>query len=176
LVRFFGSGTVGSGAGVSFPVGSMMLYGGTTSPPPVGWLLCDGQAINRITFASLFAVIGVLYGVGDGSTTFNVPDFRTSQSFPRGATNDAGRGTTGGLNAVTLVEAELPAHNHPITPDPHEHQSQVRVPPGGASGLSGVGAVVANVGPTSLTSAMTGGDGSHENQPPFQDVNYIIHV
>ena len=43
---------------------------------PVGWLLCDGQAISRTTYAALFAAIGITWGGGDGSTTFNIPNFR----------------------------------------------------------------------------------------------------
>ena len=56
------------------PVGSIQAYGGTTAP--WGWLLCQGQAVNRATYAELFGVIGTSFGVGDGSTTFNVPDLR----------------------------------------------------------------------------------------------------
>ena len=170
MVRFFGSGTVGTGAGVSFPVGSMMLYGGTTSPPPAGWLLCDGQAVSRVTFVALFGVIGILYGAGDGSTTFNLPDFRTSQSFPRGATNDAGRGTTGGASGVTLTAGQsgLPAHSHMYT------ASGSAQTPGVTSGATLIGG--ATNGATTTTTGPDVANDSHENQPPFQDVNYIIHV
>jgi len=55
-------------------IGAMMAYGGATAPN--GWLLCYGQAISRTTYALLFAKIGIAYGSGDGSTTFNVPDKR----------------------------------------------------------------------------------------------------
>jgi microcystin-dependent protein len=58
------------------PVGSIQAYGGATAP--FGWLLCQGQAISRATYAELFGVIGTSFGVGDGSTTFNVPDLRES--------------------------------------------------------------------------------------------------
>lgn len=56
------------------PIGSIQAYGGTTAPS--GWLLCDGQAVSRIEYAELFAAISTAFGAGDGSTTFNVPDFR----------------------------------------------------------------------------------------------------
>ena len=55
---------------------------------PPGFLHCDGSAINRTTFAALFAVIGTMYGAGDGSTTFNLPDFRGM--FLRGWDHGAG--------------------------------------------------------------------------------------
>jgi microcystin-dependent protein len=56
------------------PVGSIQAYGGATAP--CGWLLCQGQAISRATYAELFDVIGTSFGAGNGSTTFNVPDLR----------------------------------------------------------------------------------------------------
>lgn len=56
------------------PTGAMTPYAGTTAP--TGWLLCYGQAVSRSTYATLFGVISTTYGVGDGSTTFNVPDMR----------------------------------------------------------------------------------------------------
>ena len=65
------SGTVTAGVGLP-PVGSVIAFAGNSSP--AGWLLCDGSAVSRETYADLFAVIGTTYGAGDGSTTFNVPN------------------------------------------------------------------------------------------------------
>lgn len=65
--------------------GIVLPFAGATAP--TGWLLCQGQAVSRTTYAALFAVIGATYGAGDGTTTFNVPDMRGE--FPRGL--DAGR-------------------------------------------------------------------------------------
>ena len=56
----------------SVPVGGIMPYAGSTAP--FGYLLCQGQAISRTTYADLFAIIGTTYGGGDGSSTFNIPD------------------------------------------------------------------------------------------------------
>jgi len=94
------------------PVGSVVMFVGTEAEIPTGWFVCDGQAISRTTYAALFALIDEKYGNGDGSTTFNVPDFQGSNRFPRGATNDAGRGGTGGSSTHTLTESEMPAHIH----------------------------------------------------------------
>ena len=63
------------------PIGTILPYGGATAP--VGWLLCQGQAVSRITYAELFTAIGTAFGAGDGSTTFNIPDMR--ESVPKGA-------------------------------------------------------------------------------------------
>ena len=69
----------------AFPAGVMLPYAGATAPD--GWLLCDGTAINRTTYARLFAAISGTYGVGDGSTTFNLPN--TQGVFLRGAGSQA---------------------------------------------------------------------------------------
>jgi len=57
------------------PVGSILPFGGTSAPNS-SWLLCYGQAVSRSTYSSLYAILGDLYGSGDGSTTFNLPDLR----------------------------------------------------------------------------------------------------
>ncbi len=54
--------------------GMIIPFGGTTAPS--GWLACDGSVVSRTTYAPLFAAIGTTWGVGDGSTTFAVPDLR----------------------------------------------------------------------------------------------------
>ena len=58
--------------GDASPTGSVVSW--TTDTAPTGWILCDGSAVSRSTYSGLYAVIGVVFGVGDGSTTFNVPD------------------------------------------------------------------------------------------------------
>lgn len=65
---------------IAMPSGGIMPFGGTSAP--TGFLACDGAAISRTTYAALFAIIGTTWGVGDGSSTFNVPDLRGS--FLRG--------------------------------------------------------------------------------------------
>ena len=82
---------------------SMMIWPDTTAPN--GWLLCDGSAVSRTTYADLFAKIGTRYGAGNGSTTFNVPDMRLC--FPLGV------GTVGG-ETVTLGtrDANGVSHKH----------------------------------------------------------------
>jgi len=56
------------------PAGSLFAYGGSSAPS--GFLLCYGQAVSRATYSVLFGIVGTSYGVGDGSTTFNLPDLR----------------------------------------------------------------------------------------------------
>ena len=96
------------------PAGSLIQYGGAAAPS--GWLLCDGTAISRTTYAPLFTAIGTAWGVGNGSTTFNVPDLRGA--FLRGA----GAGLNPVSRAVGSYEADgLGAHVHSITDPGHTH-------------------------------------------------------
>lgn len=67
-----GGKIIGQSAGSGVPIGTIIPFAGNSIPQ--GYLLCDGSAISRTNYASLFAVIGTIYGAGDGSTTFNLPD------------------------------------------------------------------------------------------------------
>lgn len=71
-LRVHDGSTVG-GKVVSLTPGFLAPFAGSTAPD--GWLICDGSAVSRITYAGLFAVIGTTYGAGDGNSTFNLPDY-----------------------------------------------------------------------------------------------------
>lgn len=86
-----------SGLFSSVPAGAMLSYGGATAP--AGWLLCYGQAVSRTTYAALFAAISTTYGVGDGSTTFNLPDLRGRAVF--------GKDDMGGSGANRLLNTGI---------------------------------------------------------------------
>ena len=93
------------------PVGSVVYYAGTELQPiPLrhGWLLCDGSAIERSAFPQLFRLIGTTYGVGDGSTTFNLPDARgvsvTPEATPPTVVVDDG----GSVNVGSTTPPPLP--------------------------------------------------------------------
>lgn len=88
------------------PIGGIMMWG--TTSVPSGWLECAGQAVSRTTYANLFAVLGTTYGVGDGSTTFNLPDMRGE--FVRGYDN--GRGVDSGRTIGSSQAEDVPDHNH----------------------------------------------------------------
>lgn len=108
--------------GAFCPTGSVLAYGATTAP--TGWLLCDGSAVSRTTYATLYAVVGNAHGVGDGTTTFNLPDYRGR--FLRGMDGGSGRdpeaasrtamatgGNTG--NAIGSVQTgSVGPHTHTI--------------------------------------------------------------
>ena len=91
------------------PTGSTQMFAGLTAPR--GWLIADGTAVSRTTYAALFAVIGTTYGNGDGSTTFNLPDMRgvIVRGVDRGRNLDPAR-------AQGSYQGDLFAsHNHPTS-------------------------------------------------------------
>jgi len=99
--------------------GMMIDFGGTTNPD--GWLTCDGTAISRSTYADLFNVIGTSYGAGNGTTTFNLPDFRGKTSIGDGTgTGLTARsiGDSVGTETQTLTVNNLASHVHTIA---HTH-------------------------------------------------------
>lgn len=87
------------------PTGTVFQYSGNTAPS--GYLICDGAAISRTTYATLFGVIGTRYGVGDGATTFNLPSM--ASKVPQGITTGVPSGTT------ITTSAESATHTHTIT-------------------------------------------------------------
>lgn len=111
------------------PAGSMMHW--PKSTPPTGWLVRDGSALNRTTYAALYSVLGTTYGAGDGSSTFNLPDDRglIHAGYKSG---DAAFGTfgasygskdainvshnhTASSSSSTSVTISDPGHSHPVT-------------------------------------------------------------
>lgn len=153
--------------------GMVIPYAGSSEP--TGWLLCSGQAVSRTTYADLFTLIGTTYGVGDGSTTFNVPDMRGN--FPLGKDNMGGSSR----NRVTATEAdtlgdEEGAETHTLTeseiPD-HTHDIQGATAAG--SGTSGFDRLTNNGSASDLTTkSSSAGGGAHNNMPPYMTLNYLI--
>lgn len=167
---------------------------------PALWLLCYGQAISRTTYAALFAAIGTVFGSGDGSTTFNVPDLRGR--VIAGADNMGGtaagrlsgytRATVGGAQSVTLTLAGIPAHTHADVGHTHGASDSGHAHGGGAqpnqfryaggSSATGVpgqqdtdtGYANVTIGTGYANLANAGSSGSHSNVQPTMALNYII--
>jgi len=145
------------------PVGGLIPFGAAAAPS--GWLLCDGTAVSRAGFADLFAVIGETYGVGDGVTTFNLPDMqsRIPVGLDAGESDFDALGKTGGEKDHTLTVAEMPAHTHEIPIFRNVDHAG-----GGAFDIFDDKLV-----PTA-PSKSTGGGGAHNNVQPFVIFNWII--
>lgn len=144
------------------PTGGILPYAGTTAPS--GFLLCDGSAINRTTYTPLFTVISTTYGIGDGSTTFNVPDFRSrvivGAGPVQGGLSARNRGGIGGEETHVLTVAELATHTHTTGGG------------GGSGSVSPWGAGNSQPG----TVGSTGSNAGHNNIQPFGVANYIIKI
>lgn len=136
-------------------VGDFVDYAGTTAP--AGCLVCDGSAVSRTTYAALFAVIGTTWGVGDGSTTFNIPNAERMVNVGSGGTGTGTLGNsvgdTGGAEDVTLVSANMPNGTPTNTANS-----------GGINVVSNSGA--ASYVPQSASPYSDGSDTAHNNIQP----------
>lgn len=105
-------------------LGSIAMFAGSVAPS--GWLLCDGSAVSRSTYAELFNAIGTTYGQGDGSTTFNIPDLTGRVLI--GSSTTYPRASTGGEETHVLTEQELPSHSHSVGTHGHGNSIEVTTP------------------------------------------------
>lgn len=171
----FKTASGGSGAVSDAYIGEIRMYSGSTAP--TDWVICDGTLLDPTIYTALDAVISNTYG-GDGVTTIAIPDLR--DKFPIGVSGTKPLGTTGGSDAVTLTEAQMPSHNHSV----------------GVSNLVGndedpTGGILANAGVFDLefdnTATVTGnaadafiedtgGSNPIDITPPFLSLNFIIKV
>lgn len=130
------------------PVGGLLLYGGAAAPS--GFLMADGSAVSRTTYADLFAVYATTFGIGNGTTTFNVMDMRNRVGV--GAGGLYARGTTGGEATHVLSVSELPTVVY------RDDTGGVHFPDGGVYTIGG------NIG----------GGQAHNNLQPYTALNFII--
>lgn len=145
---------------------------------PTGWLPCDGAAVSRTTYAALFAAIAAVFGPGDGSTTFNVPDCRGRAIAGAGqGTGLAMRtaGTKWGVEAVVLSVTQIPSHNHNgatgVESSDHTHGSGNGYPFMTSTlsvGLNGDPGAAQTWLPNNWTGATSGRSSAHTHAIPAQ--------
>jgi microcystin-dependent protein len=160
-------------------IGEIKMFAGVT--PPANWKLCDGTVYLNTDIPLLAPVLNNQFG-GVAGTSNAVPDLRSR--FPIGyqAGGTLPIGTMGGEATHVLTTAELPAHSHTITDPGHTHEIVDNMAPGSVFDSAGSGALlhqdITQVTESSVTGITvnnsTGGDGAHNNLPPFCAINFII--
>ena len=168
------------------PVGTIVMFGGG-SVPDNNWLLCNGAAVSRTTYADLFSVIGTTYGSGNGSSTFNVPSLKGR--FPVGSmglndlnttnywgtvVNDGSYnqgnlplGERGGTYFHVLTMDQMPRHRHALT--------WKSAGSGGlATGIIYNGTATNTIGQDGSPVSYEGQSGPHTNMPPYTSLTFII--
>ena len=195
------SGTVALSADLSalLPAGVISAYGGSAAPS--GWLICNGAAVSRTTYATLFAAVNTVYGAGDGSTTFNLPDITgrviagkeatATRLTPAGAGIDGGTlGAVGGAESIALTAAQQASM--PVTVSYSGTATGTVTSPTTLTNTSGQGSNFGN-GPVTAGQALygasgevsvtysgtatgtaTGGGAIHANAQPTIILNWII--
>lgn len=164
------------------PSGLLLMW--PTSTAPTGWLVCNGQAVSRTTYAALFAVIGTVFGAGDNVTTFNLPDYR--DRMPIGANSISAIGGTGGTRDAVVV-----SHTHTMSDSGnHSHAVQTGLNNGGDGWGDGVrdtpnaytfvsmalSGSTGDAGNHNHTVNASGESGVDKNLPPYLGINFIIKV
>lgn len=162
----------------SVVIGSIQMWPTVTAP--TGYLLCTGTAVSRSTYSALFAVVGTTFGVGDGTTTFNLPNY--SDRMPIGSGTIGALAATGGSKDAIVVNH---THTATVTDSGHNHA----LVPNGNSGSPGsgnnfVGSNFTGVAQTTATAttgitvanSSTGSSGTNANLPPYLSINFIIKV
>ena len=155
---------------------------------PSGYLLCAGSAVSRTTYAALFAVIGTTFGSGDGSTTFNLPNY--TNRFPYGTTVGATGGTADAIVVSHSHGISDPSHSHGVSDPGHSHQyansnitgqsnagpyAQFEGQSTSNTSTSGTGISI-NGATTGISVNSTGSSGTNANLPPYLGISFIIKV
>jgi microcystin-dependent protein len=160
--------------------GEVVAFAGATAP--AGSLLCYGQAISRTAYAGLFAALSTAHGVGDGSTTFNLPDLRGRVAAGKGnmGGTESGRlntyvastlGAAGGAQSHALALTELPSHSHSGTGG----FSFAMANSGTAFGYTQPTVTSTFIGYTATTGP-AGSSSAHTNVQPTMALNYVIRI
>ena len=146
---------------------------------PKGWAFCDGQLLPLSQNTALFSLLGTTYG-GDGKSNFALPDMQGNAPMHPGqgrglSLHDLGE--TGGSETVTLLQSEIPSHNHTVAVSVGDGTDQT--PLGGkyATGVGGISQYAAATSLSPLSSnaiAPTGGDQPHNNMQPYLTLNFCI--
>lgn len=172
IIQMTSGGSISTPSSANTPTGALFAYGGSSAP--TGFLLCDGAAVSRVTFSTLFSIIGTSYGVGNGATTFNLPNMQGRTPIGAGTYTDSVSGP------ITRTVAEvLGAEKHVLTtPQMPGHTHNMSFTKGFNPGGSDINwycsSTDAGHGINTKTTTAEGADVAHNNMQPSLGVNYII--
>ena len=156
------------------PVGEIKMW--PTSVAPTKYLICNGAAISRTTYAALFALLSTTYGSGDGSTTFNLPNLKGKipVGFDAAQPEFDALGETGGAKTVTLSanESGVPAHTHPASIFGDVAGTVGHVTVQGVSNAVNYASIPNIVSANTAAAAVS----AHTNLQPYITLNYIIRA
>lgn len=170
-------------------LGEVRIFAGNFAP--VGWMLCNGQTVSISQYDALFTLLGTTYG-GDGQTTFGLPDLRgrvlLNQGQAIGSPNNYPMGSSGGVESVTLLQTNLPAHNHTFLASmangdstlPANNFLATPIDPTPAPNTKTITLYIPDTAPETVQALLpsaivpAGGNQPHENRMPFVTINYII--
>lgn len=158
------------------PIGTILAFGG--SNVPTGWHLCDGTALSRTTYKALFAIIGTNFGVGDGSTTFNLPDLRGEFLRGAGTNGHSGQGSGGSVGEHQDATTQEMRYGHRDSGlisfyDNKVDGTQLKNTDGYASAEGNAGLINVN-GSATTSGSVT--DYGYYARPTNTSVNYIIKM
>src|SRR3712207_2172111 len=147
--------------------------------PPTGWAFCNGQLMPISQNTALFALLGTIYG-GDGKSTFALPDMQGNAPMHPGQGSGLSLhdlGETGGAETVTLLESEMPFHNHQMRVNTQDPADIGLVNPNASLAQSTGGTLYQTTTNTQLAAQAltpTGGGLPHNNMQPYLTLNYCI--
>jgi microcystin-dependent protein len=162
-------------------IGQVMLFAGNY--PPRGWAFCQGQLLSIAQNTALFSILGTTYG-GNGQTTFALPDLRGRVAMHPGqgpGLSPRNLGEQGGQENVTLLQMQMPAHNHPVNANgadgsassPQGNFNATTYDPSTLNPLNSY----SNSSNTTMSASaigIAGGSQPHQNMPPYTCLNFII--
>lgn len=167
-------------------IGVVKMFAGGFAPK--GWALCQGQLLPIAQYNALFSILGTTYG-GDGRTTFALPNLGGRVPVGTGPSSGAGQyvnGQIGGAESVTLLQTEMPAHNHQVMANSNAgttNNPEAKVPAAAQFQIDRSSPIVpVNAYADSTSGSMmngqtvspAGGNQPHNNMQPYLGMNYII--
>ena len=153
-------------------IGQIIAYAGANEP--IGWLKCDGRAVSRTIYSALYSVVGTTYGSGDGSTTFNLPNF--VDRFPVGAGNLYDLNDKDGSKDAVVVTHQHEPNDWIVVTNKDYANAGDKILAGSSGSFSAKANASKNTDLYVSKAPSNAVSGTDKNMPPYIAVNYLIYV